>query len=89
MMGFFFAVSCIIGIVLCCFGGSGSTLITCEQTDRVCFTAEMDVKYADVIVQRFIEQAGGTGSVFLLRGGRQIPYAEVSSNEESDAGQSV
>ena len=76
-------------IVLDPFGGSGSTLITCEQTDRVCFTAEMDVKYADVIVQRFIEQAGGTGSVFLLRGGRQIPYAEVSSNEESDAGQSV
>lgn len=29
MMGFFFAVSCIIGIVLCCFGGSGSTALDC------------------------------------------------------------
>ena len=29
MMGFFFAVSCIIGIVLCCFGGSGSAALDC------------------------------------------------------------
>ena len=72
-------------IVLDPFGGSGSTLITCEQTDRVCFTAEMDVKYADVIVQRFIEQAGGADSVFLLRGGRQIPYAEVAADAETDS----
>ena len=76
-------------IVLDPFGGSGSTLITCEQTDRVCYTAEMDCKYADVIVKRYIEQVGSADSVFLLRDGKQIPYAEVSSNEESDAGQSV
>jgi glutathione synthase/RimK-type ligase-like ATP-grasp enzyme len=49
----------------------------------------MDVKYADVIVQRFIEQAGGSDSVFLLRDGKQIPYAEVTLNEQSDPRQSV
>jgi len=43
-------------IVLDPFGGSGSTLIACEQTDRICYTAEIDKKYADVIVKRWIEQ---------------------------------
>jgi hypothetical protein len=35
------------------FGGSGSTLIACEQTDRICRTMELDPKYATVIVERF------------------------------------
>jgi DNA modification methylase len=63
------------------FGGSGSTLIACEQTDRVCFTAELDEKFCDVIVKRYIEQAGGAGDVFLLRGGEKIPYQEVAGRE--------
>ena len=63
------------------FGGSGSTLIACEQTDRVCFTAELDEKFCDVIVKRYIEQAGGAGDVFLLRGGEKIVYEEVCVNE--------
>jgi len=40
-------------VVLDPFGGSGSTLIACEQTDRVCFTAELDEKFCDVIVKRY------------------------------------
>ena len=44
------------GLVLDPFGGSGSTLIACEQTDRTCYTIELDEKYADVIVKRYIEQ---------------------------------
>jgi len=63
------------------FGGSGSTLIACEQTDRVCFTAELDEKFCDVIVKRYIEQAGGAGDVFLLRGGEKIFYGEVAGHE--------
>jgi len=62
------------------FGGSGSTLIACEQTDRVCFTAELDEKFCDVIVKRYIEQAGGAGDVFLLRGREKISYGEVCVN---------
>lgn len=40
-------------IVLDPFGGSGSTLIACEQTNRICHTIELDEKYADVIVKRY------------------------------------
>jgi DNA modification methylase len=40
-------------IVLDVFGGSGSTIIACEQTDRVCRMAELDPKYCDVIVTRW------------------------------------
>lgn len=63
-------------IVLDPFGGSGSTLIACEQTDRVCYTVELDEKYCDVIVKRYIEQSGADG-VYLVRGGKQIKYSKV------------
>ena len=44
--------------VLDLFGGSGSTLITCEQLNRQCFTMELDEKYASVIVERYEEYTG-------------------------------
>lgn len=40
-------------IVLDQFGGSGSTLITCEQLDRICYMMEYEPKYADVIINRW------------------------------------
>lgn len=40
------------------FGGSGSTLIACEQTSRRCYTAELDPKYCDVIIQRWEKLTG-------------------------------
>lgn len=63
-------------IVLDPFGGSGSTLIACEQTDRVCYMVELDEKYCDVIVKRYIEQSGEDG-VYLIRGGKKMEYAKV------------
>ena len=39
--------------VLDLFGGSGSTLIACEQLNRVCYMAELDPKYCDVIIKRW------------------------------------
>ena len=48
--------------VLDTFGGSGSTLLTCEQLGRVCYTAELDPKYCDVIIQRW-EKATGNKAV--------------------------
>ena len=45
-------------LVLDPFGGSGSTLIACEQTGRTCFTMEFDPVYADVIVKRWEEFTG-------------------------------
>lgn len=45
-------------IVFDCFGGSGSTLIACEQTGRKCYTCEIDPKYADVIIARYEKFTG-------------------------------
>jgi DNA modification methylase len=64
-------------IVLDPFGGSGSTLIACEQTDRVCYTVELDERFCDVIVKRYIEQVGDDSNVYLVRGGAKIPYEDV------------
>lgn len=68
-------------LVLDPFGGSGSTLIACEQTERVCFMAELDEKYCDVIVKRYIEETGGSSQVSVERDGKAIPYAEIAGKE--------
>ena len=46
------------GIVLDLFGGSGSTLIACEQLSRTSYMMELDPKYCDVIVQRWEDLTG-------------------------------
>ena len=53
-------------IVLDVFGGSGSTLIACEQLNRKCYMAELDPKYCDVIIQRWENLTGG--KAVLLNG---------------------
>ena len=70
-------------IVLDPFGGSGSTLIACEQTGRICHTIELDEKYADVIVKRYIEQVGTSDGVSVIRDGLTYQYDEVAISEES------
>jgi ParB family chromosome partitioning protein len=64
-------------IVLDPFGGSGSTLIACEQTGRICRTAELDEKFCDVMVKRYIEFKGLDIDVLLIRGGQKIPFAKT------------
>ena len=64
-------------IVLDPFGGSGSTLIACEQTGRICYTAELDEKYCDVIVKRYIEQADSTENVSVVRDGLTYTFDEL------------
>ncbi len=69
-------------IVLDPFGGSGSTLMACEQTNRICHTIELDEKYTDVIVKRYIDFKGSSEEVFLLRNGMKIAYNKlVAANE--------
>lgn len=68
-------------IVLDPFLGSGSTLIACEETNRICYGIELDEKFADVIVRRYIEKAGSSDGVFLLRDNVKIPYSEVEQHE--------
>ena len=64
-------------IVLDPFGGSGSTLIACEQLNRKCYMAEISPQYIDVIIQRYINLKGTDKDVFLIRDGKKIPYNEV------------
>lgn len=64
-------------IVLDPFGGSGSTLIACEQTGRICRTIELDEKFCDVIVKRYIEQVGTAENVFVIRDGLKVPYNDL------------
>lgn len=50
--------------VLDCFGGSGSTLMACEQKNRVCYMMELDPHYVDVIIKRW-ENFTGQKAVLL------------------------
>jgi DNA modification methylase len=68
-------------IVLDPFGGSGSTLIACEQTDRICHMIELDEKFCDVIVKRYIEQVGIAENVSVMRDGKRHKYDEVATDE--------
>lgn len=69
-------------IVLDPFGGSGSTLIACEQTGRICYTIELDERYADVIVKRYIEQKGSDTDVYLMRDTQKTAYRDVKKSVE-------
>ena len=69
-------------VVLDPFGGSGSTLIACEQSDRICCTIELDEKFCDVIVNRYIEQVGSADDVSVLRDGKTYSYEEVTDGTE-------
>ena len=62
------------------FGGSGSTLIACEQTNRICYMMELDPKYCDVIVNRYIEQVDSDQKVSVERYGKSISYSKVKKS---------
>lgn len=65
-------------IILDPFLGSGSTLVACEETGRICYGIELDEKFVDVIVRRYIEASGDSAGVSVHRDGKQIPYAELA-----------
>ena len=71
-------------IMLDPFGGSGSTLIACEQTGRICHTIELDEKFCDVIVNRYIGQVESSSGVFLLRDNTEYRYTEVPGVTEDE-----
>ena len=73
------------GIVLDPFLGSGSTLIACMQTDRICRGIELDPKFVDVIVKRAIQENGGKyDDVFVIRDGQKLRFDEVATFEPQE-----
>lgn len=71
-------------IVLDPFGGSGSTLIACEQLGRICHTIELDEKYCDVIVKRYIEQVGSADTVSVIRDGNTIRFEDLEVSADGE-----
>ena len=71
-------------IVLDTFGGSGSTLMACEQLGRICCTMELDEKYASVILRRYAESSGDTSGIHVLRDGESIPYTALVKEVGAD-----
>lgn len=65
------------GLVYDGFSGSGSTLIAADQLERRCYAVELDPKYCDATVKRYIEQAKSDTGVFLVREGQEIPYSKI------------
>lgn len=74
------------GLVLDGFLGSASTLIACEQLGRVCYGVELEPKFVDVAVKRYLEfRNGDAADVYVERNGEKIPYERVEKTEEDKA----
>ena len=69
-------------IVIDTFGGSGSTLMACEETNRICYTMELDEKYASVILRRYVESTDNASGVYVIRNGVTIPYSDLVKEVE-------
>ena len=69
-------------VVVDTFGGSGSTLMACEQLNRTCFTMELDPKYASVILRRFVENTSKAEDVYVIRNGEKLMYSELVKEVE-------
>ena len=70
-------------IVIDTFGGSGSTMMACEQTNRICYTMELDEKYASVILRRFVENGGDPKGVYVIRNGEKYMYPDLAKEVEA------
>ena len=73
-------------IVIDTFGGSGSTLMACEQMNRICYTMELDEKYASVILRRYVEDTNDSENVYVIRDGVKILYKDLFKEVEVDNG---
>ena len=73
------------GIVLDGFHGSGSTMIACEQLDRKCRAVELDEKFVDVQVKRYIKfRDGKYDDVYVIRDGQKLTYEETLAEMTQD-----
>ena len=70
-------------IVIDTFGGSGSTLMACELTNRICYTMELDEKYASVIFRRYVDNCGNQDDVYCIRNDGKVMYKDVVKDLEN------
>lgn len=76
-------------VVIDTFGGSGSTLMACEQLNRVCYMMELDPKYASVILRRYVEDTGDDENVYVIRNGEKLLYSALAKEVETSPTASV
>ena len=73
------------GVVLDIFGGSGSTLIACEQLNRKCYMMELDPHYVSVIIERYINFTGN--DVYRLNpDGTKTNWRDIKCEKEENNG---
>ena len=70
-------------VVIDTFGGSGSTLMACEQLNRICCMMELDPKYASVILRRYVEDTGDMENVYVVRNGEKLYYSALAKEVET------
>ena len=60
-------------------------MMACEQTNRICYSMELDEKYASVILRRYVEMTGDSENVYVIRDGEKIPYSDLVIEVEGRA----
>jgi DNA modification methylase len=62
------------------FGGSGSTLIACEKTNRKCFMMELDPRYTSIIIERWCKYTGDE-AYLLNEDGTKTSWTEIKARD--------
>ena len=57
-------------------------MLACEQMNRICYTMELDEKYASVILRRYVENTQDADNVYVIRDGVKFTYAELAKEVE-------
>ena len=71
------------GLVLDGFLGSASTLMACEQLNRICYGVELEPKFVDVAVKRYMAAHNeSSDDIFLIRNGKELTYEQALSEME-------
>lgn len=72
------------GLVLDGFLGSASTLMACDQMDRICYGVELEPKFVDVAVKRYMSAHNdSTDGIVLLRDGKEMAYEDAIAGMDS------
>ncbi len=71
-------------MVIDTFGGSSSTIMACEQMNRICFMMELDEKYASVILRSYVENTGNAENVYVIRNGEKFMYSDLVKEVQAE-----